>query len=440
MSINDAMTLDMGLSADTRRQGAEGAAEVERPSSATGNRLVAAADPLLTLLPQIRATQAHPSAAMLRERLVDEVRRFEMRAQQAGIANETILGARYCLCTALDEAAALTPWGGNGVWSAHSLLVTFHNETWGGEKFFQLLARLSQNPNRHLDLLELLYYCLQLGFQGRYRVADDGQAQLATLKQRLLLLLRAGRETYEKPLSAHWQDAPLLAKVRRLPVPVWAVAVIAAAIGLLAWLTMSWSLAARSDDVYARLAALPLPAMQIAQTPESAPQPAQARFSLETFLAAEISDGLLDVHDGVDRSVVVLRGDGLFASGSDQVLSRYVPVLSRVADAFNATQGSILVRGYSDNVPIRTVRFPSNWELSQARADAVKALLEQRLAEPGRVRAEGRGEADPIVPNDTAENRARNRRVEITLLPQPDVSAQQQGSQAVQSVQVGGAR
>lgn len=419
MSMNEASALDGGLwtqglgepSGERRAPGDDAALRASNP-------LVAAANPLLVLIPQIRATSSHPSPAVLRERLVDEMRQFEMRAQQAGIANETILGARYCLCTALDEAAALTPWGGDGVWSAHSLLVTFHNETWGGEKFFQLLARLSQNPSRHIDLLELLYYCLQLGFEGRYRVADDGRNQLATLKQRLLLIIRSAKGEYAQPLSPHWRDAPLLAEVRRLPVPLWAFAVILGAIGLMTYLGLGWSLGAKSDDLYGRLAALPLPAMQVQQV-AVAPPSQPAPFRLGEFLAAEVRDGLLDVHDGPDRSVIVLRGDGLFASGADQVLSRYVPVLSRVADALNDTQGNILVRGYSDNVPIRTVRFPSNWELSQARADAVKALLDQRLADSTRVRAEGRGEADPVAPNDTAQNRARNRRVEITLLAGP---------------------
>ncbi|MGC8015905.1 type IVB secretion system protein IcmH/DotU, partial [Salmonella enterica] len=89
------------------------------------------------------------------------------RCQQSGLAYEVIVGARYCLCTALDEAAALTPWGSRGVWSGSGLLVTFHNETWGGEKFFQLLARLSQNPREHIALLELINFCLLLGFEGR---------------------------------------------------------------------------------------------------------------------------------------------------------------------------------------------------------------------------------------------------------------------------------
>jgi type VI secretion system protein ImpK len=383
--------------------------------------LVAAANPLLVLIPQIRASETHPSVQMLREHLVDEIRQFELRAQQAGIANETILGARYCLCTALDEAAALTTWGGNGAWSAHSMLVTFHNETWGGEKFFQLLAKLSQKPAQHIDLLELLYYCLQLGFEGRYRVADNGRSQLETLRQRLLLILRSNRGEYAQPLSLHWQDAPLLAEVKRLPIPMWVFAVLAAAVGLFAYLGMSWSLGSRSDIVFSELAALKQPSLQIKAETQSpaAGASGQPAFRLTGFLAPEVREGLLAVRDEADRSVIILYGDGLFASGADKIQSRYIPVLSRVADALNQAHGDILVSGYSDNVPIRTVRYPSNWELSQARADAVKALLQARLAEPGRVRAEGRGESDPIAPNDSPENRARNRRVEITLLSSP---------------------
>ena len=141
-----------------------------------------------------------------------EVQAFETRARALGVSNETILGARYCVCTALDETAAQTPWGGSGVWSRHSLLVTFHNETWGGEKFFQLLAKLAQNPQQHAHLLELMYYCLALGFEGRFRIVDNGRTQLETLKQRLLTILHQVRGEYERPLALHWQPAVTPAK------------------------------------------------------------------------------------------------------------------------------------------------------------------------------------------------------------------------------------
>ena len=171
--------------------------EPQTPSG--GTLLLAIANPLLDMVVQMRAsTTILPE--QLRTYLVGEIRRFQERAARALIPQETIVAARYCLCTVLDETAALTTWGGNGVWSSHSLLVTFHNETWGGEKFFQLLARLTRNPTLHIDLIELFYYCLALGFEGRYRVLERGNAQLAEIKQRLRKLIRSGRGTYEHAL------------------------------------------------------------------------------------------------------------------------------------------------------------------------------------------------------------------------------------------------
>lgn len=133
------------------------------------NPLVSAANHLLNLIPQIRSLRESGNPAALRDYLVQQIQEFEQRARTSGATPETVIGARYCLCTALDETAAQTPWGGSGNWGKHSLLVTFHNETWGGEKFFQLLAKLTQNPLQHRELLELMYVCVALGFEGRDR-------------------------------------------------------------------------------------------------------------------------------------------------------------------------------------------------------------------------------------------------------------------------------
>src|SRR5574338_117498 len=78
----------------------------------------------------------------LRDTLAEGVRAFERKAAQLGVESRNIIAARYILCTFLDETAAGTPWGGSGVWGRNSLLVMFHNETWGGEKVFQLMAKL----------------------------------------------------------------------------------------------------------------------------------------------------------------------------------------------------------------------------------------------------------------------------------------------------------
>jgi type VI secretion system protein ImpK len=90
--------------------------------------------------------------------------------------------------------------------------------------------------------------------------------------------------------------------------------------------------------------------------------------------------------------------------------------LERIAQALNQVEGGVLVVGHTDNVPIRSLRFPSNWHLSRARAQAVTKILSHHLELPERIQSEGRGSAEPLVPNDSPQNRARNRRVEITLL------------------------
>jgi len=107
-----------------------------------------------------------------------------------------------------------------------------------------------------------------------------------------------------------------------------------------------------------------------------------------------------------------------FKSGSATVNTAYHPLLERIAEALKTEPGHVQVTGHSDNIPIHTLRFPSNWHLSQARAEAVAELLAAATGTPGRFTAEGRADAEPVADNRTPEGRARNRRVEITLLAQ----------------------
>jgi type VI secretion system protein ImpK len=371
--------------------------------------LLAAANPLLNLIPQLR-NMPHADPAALREYLVAQVQLFEARAKQAGIRNETIIGARYCLCTALDETVAQTPWGGSGVWSKNSLLVTFHNEAWGGEKFFQLLSRLAQNPQQHVELLELMNACLAMGFEGRYRVVDNGRTQLETLRQRLADIIRTARGELEPALAQHWKGASDTGRRGLRLVPFWIVGLVALLVAAGIYYGFHLRLAERSDPVVASIYSIKLPPPP---APVKAPAPPPPR--LRRFLEPEIAQRLVDVEDGDNYSKVTLLGETLFDSGSPDIKDGFLPTLRRVAAALDEVNGDVVVRGYTDDVRINTRRFQSNIDLSQARADAVKKLLEQSMARRGRIRAEGRGEADPLVPNTNAANRARNRRVEITL-------------------------
>ena len=219
------------------------------------NPLVAAATPLLLLAARLRG-MAHPAdTAALRAAAGDAVRRFDADARAAGAAPESVLGARYVLCTAVDEAVANTPWGVQAGWNKQSLLVQFHNETWGGEKVFQLMARLAQDVPAHRSLLELIYCVLALGFEGRYRVLDNGRSQLETVRQRLAELIRKDRPPLEADLSPHWRGQGLVGRAMDHAVPVWVVSSAALLVLSVAWFGARVVLGQRSDSTYAAVAA-----------------------------------------------------------------------------------------------------------------------------------------------------------------------------------------
>ena len=134
------------------------------------------------------------------------------------------------------------------------------------------------------------------------------------------------------------------------------------------------------------------------------------------FIIEDIRDGLVDVREQYDQTTVLIRGDGLFGSGSDSVNSSFEPLLTRIAEALMTVPGRILVTGHTDKIQIHTLRFPSNWHLSQKRAEAVARKLGDISGSPQRFTPEGRADTEPLVPNDTPNNRARNRRVEIILM------------------------
>jgi type VI secretion system protein ImpK len=111
----------------------------------------------------------------------------------------------------------------------------------------------------------------------------------------------------------------------------------------------------------------------------------------------------------------VLRGDGLFEAGSASLTDNREAILARVAQALAKVSGQVLVTGHTDNQPIRSMRFPSNWHLSQERADTVRDLLQREGVVASRLRSEGRADGEPVVDNITPANRALNRRVEVIL-------------------------
>jgi len=401
---------------DQRPTAVEQAEVSEATAVSSGlNPLVAAANRLLDVLPQLRSSVQHPNPTGLRDSLAQGVRQFEAQARAAGVPTEKIVAARYALCTLIDETATSTPLGASGAWAQQGLLALFHGETGGGEKFFQLMARLAENPQANIDLLELMYICLEFGFEGRYRVTEGGQRQLEAIRQRLLMIIRKQRGDYERDLSANWRGVSASTQRRLGGVPLWVVGAVTALLLAIIYVGFEWSLGRASDRLAADIASLRV-AAPVPPRPAATPR-------LAAFLAEEIRRRLVKVDDHLDRSVVTILGDGLFKPGEATIGSDDQWLLGRIGDALKRVPGQVDVIGHSDNVPIRTLRFPSNWELSKSRAESVARLLAANIG-PARVRYDGRGDSEPLTPNDTPQGRAKNRRVEITLhVPAGDPAA-----------------
>lgn len=380
--------------------------------SASLNPLVSAAMPLLTTAPRIRHMVQHPNPAGLKDALSEGIRKFEGQARADGLPNDQIIAARYVLCTLLDESAASTPWGGSGVWSAQSLLVQFHNETWGGEKVFQLMSKLAENIPGNRNLLELLYVCLAFGFEGRYRVLDNGRAQLDSVRQRLAQLLRQGRPEPDKALSLRWKGEEAQAARLRDGIPLWVIAAFTGLLLMAIYVGFRFGINGSSDPVFATLQAMDAKA---GGPPAATPPPAD-KPRLAGMLRPEIEAGLVNVQDLADRSIITIKGDGFFEPGSAEIADKVKPLLVRIQDALLAFPGAVLITGHTDNQPIRSLRYPSNWHLSQDRANAVKNML--GAIKPDRLRAEGRADTEAVEDNSTPEGRSKNRRVEVTLFVQ----------------------
>jgi len=392
--------------------------------AATGmNELVAIATPLFSLISRIRNRAQHLDPEKLRQAVVAEVRRFEETALKAGVEPKNIKVARYALCATLDDVVLNTPWGDQSSWGLHSMVATFHRETVGGDRFYDLLSRLEQDPGGNIDLLEFMYICLSLGFEGRLRVDPTGGTRHQEVRTSLASIIKAQRGTPEQDLSPNWKGADRPHKPLSAWRPVWLATAALAVILALSFTGLSWALGGNTQRLIGQLATIDsgsLPQLSRPAPPPPAPPPTRREVAqLETvsgFLSEEIAEGLIEVLEDGNELTIRIAGAAMFASASDVLQDRYRVPLQRVADALNEVEGRVIIAGHSDSIPINTARYPSNTHLSLARATTVKDFLAPLMESADRVTAEGRAEREPIASNSTPEGRAANRRIEVILI------------------------
>ncbi len=157
-------------------------------------------------------------------------------------------------------------------------------------------------------------------------------------------------------------------------------------------------------------------AMKAAMQAQLEAEVEQQAEELAEMLKEEIEEGMLEVETEQTKIIIRIQEKGSFPSGRASLNPDFFDVITRITDVVAQTPGNIVVAGHTDNIPISTQRFRSNWELSSARAvTVVHAMLSNSDLDPARVLIEGHADSNPLAPNDSRENRAKNRRVELVI-------------------------
>ena len=187
------------------------------------NKLLELSISLLGLSVRIRTMSNFEDVEALHSRLSNEIANFQQECTALGYDDATTLAARYCLCSMIDESVLSQPWGADSIWPERPMLSIFHNETWGGEKVFGILDRVMDDAQRFMDLLELIYFCIALGFEGKYHVVHNGRARLDTLLESVYRILE--KHAGEAPVKLLKPEANIYDQKQKMNwrVPIWSV-------------------------------------------------------------------------------------------------------------------------------------------------------------------------------------------------------------------------
>lgn len=384
------------------------------------NPIMRAAGPLLLLLGRLRVALLRASFASLMEQVADAIKFFEKDIRSAGIPEQQANTAKYILCATADDIVQNIPTEDRHVWTQYSMLSRFFGERIGGVRFFEELEKALKDPLVNYPLLELQHTCLALGFQGVHRSAPNGQSALQQIQRNLYETLRRVRPKVAHDLSPRWQGQQLGARGARWRVPLWVAASIISLLLLALYVALLALLSGGSEEVAASAATLhPSDKIEIARRVVVPPPPPPPPPPQLPRIRRELADECITVIQSGNLIVIRLCDLALFESGKAEVRDAFKPAAARIARLLEDEKGFIKVVGHTDNRPIKSVRFPSNWHLSLERAKAVAELLKKGISQPDRLQVDGKGAEVPVASNDTSDGRSKNRRVEI-LIPRSD--------------------
>ena len=391
------------------------------------NPILEAAMPLLIVLANIRIARQIPQVAPMMNTVALGIENFETALNAQNVPEQQVRTAKYVVCATADDIVQNLPSSDRNLWTQYSMLSRYFQVRDSGVGFFDELAKLRQSPQINHNLLGLMHACMSLGFEGKYRVAG-GDVAHQQIRRDIYETLRSRQARVTEHISPHWRGQDIAAAYVRRAVPLWAVTSVAAGLLLLSFLVFRWLLGGLSDTASATLLTLhPTADIHIYRTvpaPPPPPPPIKVTTQLER-IRERLKDDIAAKKASADyygKDIVVrLLNDSLFDKGSTTVRADAVPIIGHIAAALEKEPGQIRIVGHTDNTPVRaTVRYKDNQQLSEQRAQAVEQILVQAVSDPQRLTTAGLADTAPIDMSNTAEGRARNRRVEV-FIPREDM-------------------
>ncbi len=389
-----------------------------RPSGGIGaltefnseNQLLLNSVELLLLAGNLRSLEPVGTIERLRTDVEKMISQLVMKLTDAAVPKDIIITCRYIVCCLMDELVLSTPWGVDSVWSQQTLLSKFHNETWGGEKFFLIVNKLLERPEQNIDLLELCYVCLSLGFKGKYRVSNSGEAEITKLShhivQKIIQCRPIGRE-----LSPAWESLLPDASKSRFLLPRWLQFSILSLLVMLAYVLYLTNLHTQIDPVYQKLDAINYAQFSPVSSHVRQTDNATIIKTLRTELAEELTRKQLTITEEDGDVYIRFTDPAMFLPGAVELQQSKMPDVNKLVNAIKQFAKNVTLLGHTDSSGAQQ----SNWVISKKRAEAVALWLKSANEPLYYITTRGLADTKPLAANDTAANRSLNRRVEIVL-------------------------
>lgn len=378
------------------------------------NPMMSYAAPVLAMAAALQSGRWQISMGEFYNRVRDEISTFEQAVQPLypeGVRQR----AKYAVCATVDDIVQNLPGvaGGGAQWAQRNMVVTFFRESIGGDRFWDFVQEMLQDPQQNRDLIELFHACIAAGFEGRTRAMPDGFSKRQQVSSSLIAALEPVRSLSQHDMVTHWQGEDAPRKPNNFWAIVGAVAGAAAALCFVIFLIFFLTLMATGQSPYDRIAALfkddPVVLTRTAVPLAIPPTATESR--LRQFLSSEIEEGLVVVNGNRVRTTV----GALFEPASDQLTSGKEPIFIKIGKALEVEKGAVTIEGHADSDKISTIDFPDNFALSKSRAETVAGIVRAQLSDASRVTVVGKGDTVALASNKTPEGREKNRRVEFVL-------------------------